>query len=256
MLSVTPVETPGAQRRPVMAVAIVTGASKGLGLALANGLADQGWSLVVDARGESALSSAGHEIRARLGPGARLRTVSGDVSDAAHRRALAAAAGELGGLDLLVNNASSLGSSPLPAITELSSEILRSVLEVNTIAPLALVRETLPLLRQSPDPRILNVTSDASVAHYPGWGGYGASKAALDHLSATLAEEESGIRVWAVDPGDMRTEMHQAAFPGEDISDRPAPDTVVPSLLALITGARPSGRVSLADLAVVAEVGR
>jgi len=256
MLSVTPVETPGAKRRPDMAVAIVTGASKGLGLALATGLAERGWSLVVDARGQSALTRAQDEIRDRLSIGAQLRVVPGDVTDGAHRRDLAAAATGLGRLDLVVNNASTLGASPLPAVADLSPEILRRALEVNTIAPVALIGETLPLLRQSPDPRILNVTSDASVAHYPSWGGYGSSKAALDHLSATLAEEESAIRVWAVDPGDMRTEMHQAAFPGQDISDRPGPDTVVPSLLALITGDVPSGRITLAELAVVAEVGR
>jgi NAD(P)-dependent dehydrogenase (short-subunit alcohol dehydrogenase family) len=239
-----------------MAVAIVTGASKGLGRALANGLAERGWSLVVDARGESALTRAGDEIRARLSAGAQVRAIPGDVTDAAHRRALAAAAVELGRLDLVVNNASTLGASPLPLVADLSPDTLRRVVEVNTVAPLALVSETLPLLRQSPDPRILNITSDASVEHYPSWGGYGASKAALDHLSATLAEEESGIRVWAVDPGDMRTEMHQAAFPGQDISDRPDPDTVVPSLIALITGETPSGRITLAELAAVAEVGR
>ena len=238
-----------------MAVAIVTGASKGLGLALAEGLAERGWSLVIDARGSSALSRAAEEIRARLGQGAQLRAVPGDVSDAAHRRALAEAARELGRLDLVVNNASTLGASPLPAVADLSPEILRRVLEVNTIAPIALIGETLPLLRESPDPRILNVTSDASVAHYPSWGGYGSSKAALDHLSATLAEEESALRVWTVDPSDMRTEMHQAAFPGQDISDRPDPVTVVPFLLALIAGDAPSGRIGLGEMAVGAEVG-
>jgi NAD(P)-dependent dehydrogenase (short-subunit alcohol dehydrogenase family) len=239
-----------------MAVAIVTGASKGLGLALTQGLAEGGWSLVVDAREPSALARAEDEIRARLSVGAQLRAVPGDVSDAGHRRALADAARELGRLDLVVNNASTLGASPLPAVADLSPEILRRVLDVNTISPMALIRETLPLLRESPDPRILNVTSDASVAHYPSWGGYGSSKAALDHLSATLAEEERAIRVWAVDPGDMRTEMHQAAFPGQDISDRPDPATVVPSLLALIAGDAPSGRISISEMAVVAEVGQ
>jgi NAD(P)-dependent dehydrogenase (short-subunit alcohol dehydrogenase family) len=234
-----------------MAVAIVTGASKGLGLALAEGLAERGWSLVVDAREPSALQRAEEEIRARLRPGAQLRAVAGDVSDAGHRRALADAARGLGRLDLVVNNASTLGASPLPEVADLSPEILRRVLEVNTIAPIALIGETLPLLRESADPRILNVSSDASVAHYPSWGGYGSSKAALDHLSATLAEEDSALRVWAVDPGDMRTEMHQAAFPGEDISDRPDPATVVPFLLALIDGDAPSGRINVGQLAEV-----
>ncbi len=232
-----------------MAVAIVTGASKGLGKALAKGLATQGWSLVLDARGESGLSAAADEVRDLLRGRAQVRAVAGDVTDPGHRRALALAAEVLGGLDLLVNNASTLGQSPLPRAADIRPETLRRIVEVNTIAPLALIQETLPLLRRSEDPRVLNVTSDASVEHYDSWGGYGSSKAALDHLSATFAVEEPGIRVWAVDPGDMRTDMHQDAFPGEDISDRPEPDSVVPSLLALVTGDTPSGRVKAAELA-------
>jgi len=174
--------------------------------------------------------------------------VPGDVTDAGHRRALTLAAEGLGGLDLLVNNASTLGSSPLPRLADLSPQTLQRVVEVNTIAPLALIQQALPLLRRSAQPRILNITSDASVEHYESWGGYGSSKAALDHLSATLAVEEPGIRVWAVDPGDMRTAMHQEAFPGEDISDRPVPDAVVPSLLALIAGDTGSGRLRAAEM--------
>jgi NAD(P)-dependent dehydrogenase (short-subunit alcohol dehydrogenase family) len=235
-----------------MPVAIVTGASKGLGKALARGLAHQGWSLVLDARHGPALARAEAEVGALLHRGGRIRTVTGDVTDAGHRQALVTAAAALGGLDLVVNNASTLGQSPLPLLAALSPDVLRRVVEVNVIAPLALIQEALPLLRQSPHPRIINITSDASVEHYDTWGGYGASKAALDHLSATLGIEEPAIEVWAVDPGDMRTDMHQEAFPGVDISDRPEPDSVVPSLLGLIGGGTPSGRVKAAELAATA----
>jgi NAD(P)-dependent dehydrogenase (short-subunit alcohol dehydrogenase family) len=235
-----------------MPVAIVTGASKGLGASLARVLADQGWSLVLDARGPAALACITDDIGARLVGQAQVRARPGDVSDAGHRRALIAEAKALGGLDLLVNNASTLGQSPLPRLADISLETYRLVVEVNTVAPLALIQDALPLLRQSADPRILNVTSDAAVEHYETWGGYGSSKAALDHLSATLAVEEPGIRVWAVDPGDMRTQMHQEAFPGEDISDRPEPASVVPTLLTLVIGDRPSGRIRAAELTVPA----
>ncbi len=236
-----------------MPVAVVTGASKGLGKALATGLATEGWSLVLDARGQPALARAEDEIRSRLVDGARVAAVAGDVTEAGHRRALTAAAAALGGVDLLVNNASTLGASPLPRAAAVTPTTFRRILEVNTIAPLALVQEALAMLRRSADPRILNVTSDASIEHYDSWGGYGASKAALDHLSATLAVEEPGIRVWAVDPGDMRTDMHQDAFPGEDISDRPPPDSVVPLLLGLIAGGTPSGRIRAAELATAGD---
>ena len=232
-----------------MPVAIVTGASKGLGKALARGLARQGWSLVLDARHEPTLARAETDIRALLTGGAQSRAEAGDVTDVGHRRALATAAAALGGLDLLVNNASTLGQSPLPRVADMSPATLRQVFEVNAIAPVALIQETLPLLRRSTTPRIMNITSDASVEHYDTWGGYGSSKAALDHLSATLAVEEPAIRVWVVDPGDMRTDMHQDAFPGEDISDRPEPDAVVPALLDLIASATPSGRLQVAGLA-------
>ena len=223
-----------------MATALITGASRGLGLALAAGLAEVGWSLIVDARGEEALREAAAGL-----PGARV--IAGDITDPAHRRALVAAAAE-GGLDLVVNNASVLGPSPQPLLADYPVDALRRVYEVNVFAPLALIQETLPLLRNSGAPRIVNITSDASVEPYEGWGGYGSSKAALDHLSAILAAEQPEVRVWAVDPGDMRTQMHQEAFPGEDISDRPEPATVVPALLALISSDRPSGRVQLADV--------
>jgi NAD(P)-dependent dehydrogenase (short-subunit alcohol dehydrogenase family) len=239
-----------------MPVAIVTGASKGLGKALARGLAQQGWSLVLDARHGPTLARAEADIRALLTGGAQSRAVAGDVTDVKHRQALAAAAETLGGLDLLVNNASTLGRSPLPRMADMSPALLRRVFEVNAIAPLALIQETLPLLRRSTTPRIMNITSDASVEHYDTWGGYGSSKAALDHLSATLAVEEPAIHVWVVDPGDMRTDMHQDAFPGEDISDRPEPDSVVPTLLDLVGSVTPSGRFQAAGLAATVGGGR
>jgi NAD(P)-dependent dehydrogenase (short-subunit alcohol dehydrogenase family) len=238
-----------------MAVALITGASKGLGKALAEGLARRGWSLVLDGRDPSTLARAEAEVRARLTDGAQIRAIAGDVTDDGHRRALAEAAGALDGLDLLVNNASTLGASPLPRAAGLSADVFRRILDVNTVAPAAIIRDTLPLLHRSTDPRILNVTSDASIEHYDSWGGYGSSKAALDHLSATVAVEEQGIRVWAVDPGDMRTAMHQDAFPGEDISDRPAPDTVVPFLITLIEGDSPSGRIKVAELVATGRAG-
>lgn len=236
-----------------MAVAIVTGASKGLGKALSRALAERGWSLVLDARGQSELDRAASEISAAAAAGVEIRTVAGDVADPEHRRALRVAAEALGGLDLLVNNASTLGHSPLPRLADIAPEMFRRVLEVNVLAPVALVQEALVPLRRSGNPRILNVTSDASVEHYETWGGYGSSKAALDHVSATLATEEPAIRVWAVDPGDMRTQMHQDAFPGEDISDRPAPEMVVPDLVTLIDSATPSGRLKVAELVATGE---
>ncbi len=230
-----------------MGVAIVTGASRGLGRALAAGLAGRGWSLVVDARDSAELTAAVDEI-GRPGPPGEVVAVPGDVTDPAHRRALVAAAGRLGGLDLLVNNASTLGTSPLPPMTRYPLDDLREVLEVNVVAPVALAQEALGLLRAASFPRVLDVTSDAAVEPYPGWGGYGSSKAALDQAGAVLAAEEPGVRVWSVDPGDLRTRMHQAAYPGEDISDRPLPETVVPALLDLVASDRPSGRYRVADL--------
>jgi len=230
-----------------MTVALVTGASRGLGRALAVGLADRGWSLVIDARHPDALADSEAEVKTHLGAGARVVAIPGDVSDARHRRDLVAAAEGLGGLDLLVNNASDLGATPLPRIADYPLDALRRVLEVNVVAPVALVQEAAPLLRDSSAPAILNVTSDASVEAYEGWGGYGSSKAALDHVGAVLAVEEPAVAVWTVDPGDMRTQMHQDAFPGEDISDRPAPDTVVPALLSLVDRRPPSGRYRAAE---------
>lgn len=232
-----------------MEVAIVTGASKGLGRALAEGLALSGWSLVIDARGEDALRRTEQSLCSQLEPGAQLVALVGDVTSPSHRHALVDAARQLGSLDLIVNNASSLGDTPLPELADYPVESLRGVLEVNLIAPLALLQESLELLRRSTNPRLLSITSDASVEHYERWGGYGLSKAALDHVSITLGVENSDLLSWAVDPGDLRTEMHQQAFPGEDISDRPFPESVVPTLLALIRGDSPSGRYKVSELA-------
>jgi NAD(P)-dependent dehydrogenase (short-subunit alcohol dehydrogenase family) len=220
-------------------VALITGASRGLGRALAHALADRGWHLVVDARDANGLAEAL--------PSAVV--VEGDVTEPLHRETLAAAVRAIGRLDLLVNNASDLGPSPLPHIAEYPLDALRQVYETDVVAPLALVQHLLPQLRESGG-TVVNVSSDAAVEAYPGWGGYGPAKAALDHVSAVLAAEEPAIRVFAVDPGDMRTEMHQAAFPGEDISDRPEPETVVPALLRLLDARPASGRYRAADWAI------
>jgi NAD(P)-dependent dehydrogenase (short-subunit alcohol dehydrogenase family) len=228
-----------------MPVAVITGASRGLGRALATELATRGWSLVLDARHDGALAAAAATL-----PGGPHRAIPGDVADPDHRRALVTAADQLGGADLLVNNASSLGASPLPAFADLDPMTYALVLEVNLVAPMALVRDLLPALRERGG-RVVAVTSDASVEPYETWGAYGSSKAALDHANRILAAEEPSLRVYAVDPGDMRTQMHQDAFPGEDISDRPEPETAVPALLRLVSGDLPSGRYRAVDLAAV-----
>ena len=237
-----------------MAIALVTGASRGLGRALAEELADRGWSLVLDGRDAEALAEGERALLPRLTPGASLVAIVGDVADDGHRRALVDAAEWLGGLDVLVNNASTLGATPLPSLVTYPLEELTRVLEVNVVAPLALVQLAMRLLHRSTRPTVVNITSDASVEAYEGWGGYGLSKAALDHLSAVLAVEEPSVRVWAVDPGDMRTQMHQDAFPGEDISDRPVPADVVPDLVRLIEGNLPSARRRLSELAASPEM--
>jgi len=230
-----------------MATAVVTGGSRGLGRALAEGLLQAGWSVVVDARDAVALRTAHDELDRRV-PDARLVAVAGDVTDPDHRRRLMAEAAALGGLDLLVNNAGTLGPSPLPHLADYPLDEAAELYNVNVMGPLGMIQEALPLLRRAPRPAVVNVTSDASVEAYEGWGGYGSAKAALDQLSAVLAAEEPRVTVWSVDPGDLRTEMHQQAFPGEDISDRPLPESVVPAFLALIASDRPSGRVRLAEV--------
>ncbi|MEZ0089329.1 SDR family NAD(P)-dependent oxidoreductase [Streptacidiphilus sp. EB129] len=228
-----------------MAVAVVTGASRGLGRALARALAAKGWSLVLDARGAEALGEVAVELSAL---GVAVVALPGDVTDAAHRAELVAAAEGLGGLELLVNNASVLGAEPLVTLAEQPLDGFRAALEVNTVAPLALAQAALPLLRASGG-ALLNISSDAAVEAYETWGGYGASKAALDHWSAVLAAEEPALRVWSVDPGDMRTAMYAAAVPTDDDSGRPLPEqAAVPALLALIGGTRGSGRYTVTEL--------
>jgi NAD(P)-dependent dehydrogenase (short-subunit alcohol dehydrogenase family) len=222
-----------------MPVAVITGASRGLGAALAHALEGRGWELVVDGRDAEALLAATRGTAAHALPG--------DVTDPAHRQRLADAAAALGGADLLVNNASTLGASPLPAVRDLTDQTLLDTLVTNVVAPHALTRLVLPQLLAHRG-TVLNITSDAAVEAYPGWAGYGCAKAALDHLTRILGVEQPDLRVYAVDPGDMRTQMHQDAFPGEDISDRPEPATVVPHLLALLAGTLPSGRYRAADL--------
>jgi NAD(P)-dependent dehydrogenase (short-subunit alcohol dehydrogenase family) len=222
-----------------MAVAVITGGSRGLGRALARGLASRGWSLVIDGRDEARLAATAGELRAAHD--VTVVAIPGDVTDPAHRDALVRAAEDLGGVDVLVNNASELGPSPLLPLADLPIDAYARVLDVNVVAPISLVQRALPSLRARHG-RVINVSSDAAVEAYPGWGGYGSSKAALEQLSNVLAAEEPGLRVYWVDPGDMRTDMHQAAFPGEDITDRPQPETSVPGLLALVEGELPSGR--------------
>lgn len=227
--------------------AIITGASRGLGLALATELAHRDYRLVIDARGAAELARAVQELSAVT----TVTALPGDVTDNWHRHALVDAAGDR--VDLLVNNASQLGPSPQPELAVYPAAKLQNVYATNVLAPLALVQLTLPLI--PPAGAIINVTSDAAVEPYEGWGGYGSSKAALDQLTAILAAEQPHLRIYAVDPGDMRTRMHQEAFPGEDISDRPLPQESVPGLLALIDGGLPSGRYQARSVLVGAGAG-
>jgi NAD(P)-dependent dehydrogenase (short-subunit alcohol dehydrogenase family) len=223
-----------------MQTGIVTGASRGLGLALARALDERGWRVIVDARGGDALEEATAGLR-------NVTALAGDVADPEHRRALVEAAGEP--IDLVVNNASLLGPSPQPALADYPLDTLREVYDANVFGPLALLQ--LALARMPEGAAVLNITSDAGMEPYEGWGGYGSSKAALEQLTAILAAEHPGLRVYWVDPGDMRTQMQQDAFPGEDISDRPPPEDSVPGLLALIEGSLPSGRYQARELAEV-----
>ena len=221
-----------------MPVAIITGASKGLGRALAEGLAARGWDLVLDARTPQVLAGTAAALASH---GTRVTALPGDVTDPAHRSELVAAAGKLGGVDLLVNNASALGAEPLTRLDGLPLDGFRRALEVNVVAALGLVQEALPLLRASEAGTVIAVSSDAAAEAYETWGGYGASKAALDHLAAVLGEEEPRLRVWAVDPGDMATDLYAAAVP-EDREPRPEPAGVVPAFLRLLDERPASGR--------------
>jgi len=230
-----------------MNTALITGGSKGFGLALAESLVADGWSVVIDGRNPDALDEAVARLRG-VSNGQAVRGIEGDVADPNHRDELARAVGD--DLDLLVNNASTLGPSPQPNLADYPLDDYRRVVDVNVVAPLALIQKVLPVLRRRRG-TLVDITSDAGVEGYAGWGGYGSSKAALEQLSNVLAAEEADVHVYWFDPGDMRTEMHQAAFPGEDISDRPLPDTVVPALRRLLSTTPASGRYRAADLAEV-----
>ena len=231
--------TPPPSTRPV---ALITGASAGLGLALAHGLADRGWALIIDARGADALKDAADALADRTD----VVPLAGDVTDAEHRADLVDAVGELGRLDLLVNNASYLGTSPLRPLDSTDLDDLRRVYEVDVVAPVALTQALIAELTAAAG-IVVNISSDAAVEAYESWGGYGSAKAALDHASRVLAAEHQELAVYAVDPGDLRTAMHQAAFPGEDISDRPEPATVVPAFLRLLDARPASGRYRAAE---------
>jgi NAD(P)-dependent dehydrogenase (short-subunit alcohol dehydrogenase family) len=222
--------------------ALITGASRGLGRALARGLAARGWNLILTARDADRL----REVRNELALRTHVAAIAGDVTDPLHRRALGVLARGHAGVDAVVNNAGALGPSPHPALLDYPLDTLREVLETNVIAPLALLQEVRGELKVGA--RVLSVTSDAAVNAYAGWGGYGASKAAFEQWSAVLAAERPDLRVYRVDPGDLRTDMHQAAFPGEDISDRPLPEVRVPAFVVLLEGDLPSGRYVAADI--------
>jgi NAD(P)-dependent dehydrogenase (short-subunit alcohol dehydrogenase family) len=223
--------------------ALITGGSRGLGRALAGALAEHGWRLIIDGRDEAALAQAARELGATA--------VAGDVADPAHRQALVAAVEQAGRLDLLVNNASVLGPSPQPRLADYPLDVLEDVWRVNTLAPLALIQAVLPALTATGG-RIINITSDAAVEAYEGWGGYGSSKAGLEQLTRILAAERPDLRIYLADPGDLRTRLHQEAFPGEDISDRPLPEVAVAGLLELVVGDQPSGRYHVQHLERVA----
>jgi NAD(P)-dependent dehydrogenase (short-subunit alcohol dehydrogenase family) len=217
--------------------ALITGASRGLGYALARALASEHrWNLIIDARGAQALEN----VRLELSQATQAIAIPGDISDPGHREALKRAAEQLGGLDVLVNNAGILGPSPQPSLLDYPLDVLEEVYKLNVVAQLGVIQAVKDLLK--PGARLLNVTSDAGVEPYPGWGGYGSAKAAFEHLSAILAEENPHWKVYWVDPGDMRTQMQQEANPGEDISDRPLPESSIPGFLQLLSGKLPSGR--------------
>jgi NAD(P)-dependent dehydrogenase (short-subunit alcohol dehydrogenase family) len=223
-------------REQITRTVLITGASRGLGLALARSLAERRYALIIDSRGEQALD----RVRDELARKTRVFSFAGDIGNVKHQKALLDAARGAGGIDVLVNNASMLGPSPQPLLLEYPLEMLRQVFGTNVIAVLSLIQTLHPTFK--PGARIINVTSDAGSEAYAGWGGYGASKAALEQLSAVLAVENPSLKIYWVDPGDMRTQMQQEAYPGEDISDRPPPEASVPGMLELIDGDLPSGR--------------
>ena len=225
-----------------MRTALITGASRGLGLALARALARRGWNLIIDGRDPERLRA----VRDELASVTHVAAIAGDVADARHRDDLAVLARGHAGIDAVVNNAGALGPTPLPPLLELDPTALAELLVVNTVAPLALVQTLRDQFK--PGARVVNVTSDAAVRPYPGWGGYGASKAALEQLSAVLATERPDLRVYWIDPGDMQTDMHQAAFPGEDITDRALPQERVPAIVRLLEESWPSGRYEASQL--------
>jgi NAD(P)-dependent dehydrogenase (short-subunit alcohol dehydrogenase family) len=230
--------------------ALITGASRGLGLALAHRLAADGWNLVIDARHAEDLAAARAEVDAS-GPGSVV-ALAGDIADPTHVDELVAEATRWGGFSLLVNNAGTLGPTPMPRVADLRPDDLEWTLRANVVAQLRLIQAALPHLRREAG-AIVDMTSDAAVEGYEGWGAYGASKAAFEQLSRVLAAEEPDVRVYWVDPGDMNTRMHQDAFPGEDISDRPSAASRVPGIVRLVDERPPSGRYRVEDLLASAE---
>jgi NAD(P)-dependent dehydrogenase (short-subunit alcohol dehydrogenase family) len=227
---------------PIQKNALITGASRGLGLALARALAQEGWRLIIDAQGQDTLRAAAHELSELTD----VISIAGDISSPVHRAALSQAVDRVQGIDALINNASYLGPSPQPELVAYPLETLERVYQVNVFAPLALFQAVYSSLKDAAV--VINISSDAGVEAYSGWGGYGSSKAALEQLSAIMAAENPKFRIYWVDPGDMKTQMHQEAFPGEDISDRPQPEASVPGLMALILGDLPSGRYQARQL--------
>ena len=222
--------------------ALITGASKGLGLAIARALAKRGWNLIITAREKAKLQA----VRNDLAQITHVAAIAGDVIDPAHREHLAVLARGHSGLDALINNAGALGPSPQPNLLDYPLDVMEHVLRTNVIAPLGVIQALRSDLK--PGARVINVTSDAGVNAYAGWGGYGASKAALEHLSAILSAENPELKLYWVDPGDMRTDMHQAAYPGEDISDRPLPESRVPGFVTLLEGDLPAGRYVASEI--------